>query len=312
MHFVPSPIDDELLYGLGGRWWKRSGLRDPEFFMRAAFGPTFDSGSLRGSLPAALASTCGVVCTHEQALEQHTLLPFYRPFMNASLFGQLSRADSTEDQAPARARLRGQASITINELRYCPLCASSQVGDEGIATWLRSHNLPFVRACWLHGCALISTRLSTDKRPKLVPRTLAGVQSADVDDRTFAIDCRRLLMDSRELAGSAAIATAWRHYLSSRFGGFSGAARALLETASGATLRKFQIAANETSVTYRMRNLADDRAAARNPVFALLLKCLLPEQDFSSILRGVAPASPAGRSDASTWGQGEGIARIAL
>lgn len=288
MNFVPAPMEDELLYSVVGRWWKRSGFSYPDGFMRVAFGAGFDCVSVRASLPAALVSTCGSVRSHEQALEQHTVLPFYRPYMAQVMFDRLSRVGT---DAPTRAQLCGLASLTMNDVRYCPLCALRQFEEDGVAAWLRSHNLPFVQACWLHGCELVAESLPNAKWPVLVPHTLGGVRPTPEGQQRFASESRRLLLDSGDFASASAIAAAWHQYLCDRFGGFRAAARAFLSAFPAATLAEHRIEASEISVTARIMALAHGKAAARNPVFALLLSRLVSADDYASIMRGVSPAS---------------------
>ncbi|MCW5667827.1 MAG: TniQ family protein [Piscinibacter sp.] len=275
-------MDDELLYGVAGRWWKRSGFRDPDVFMRAAFGAGFDLVSLYGSLPAALVSACGQVRSHEETLEHHSVLPFYRPYMSQAMFGHLSCIGI---HTPTRGRLCGQATIALTQVRYCPVCAVRQLEEDGVAAWQRSHNLPYVRACWLHGCGLISVAVRYERFPRLIPREMGGVRPASADDHLFANESRRLLLDSGGFATATAIAAAWRRYLHDCFGGYAATARAFLDTFSPETLATYGMAANEVSIATRVRKLAEGKAAARSPVFALLLSRMVSADDYAYIMR---------------------------
>jgi hypothetical protein len=57
----------------------------------------------------------------------------------------------------------------MKALRFCPVCSASEVDAYGEAYWHRSHNLPAVRVCHQHGCALREVRMPSVDRAHLIP-----------------------------------------------------------------------------------------------------------------------------------------------
>ena len=63
-------------------------------------------------------------------------------------------------------------------LRACPACGKEQDRDHGFRTYLRSHNLPGVKACWRHGLELV--------RNTAGPYELSVPSAVDQQEWTYA------------------------------------------------------------------------------------------------------------------------------
>lgn len=152
LSFCPEPIEDELLYGLVGRWFIQSGFKSWRKFLIAAFGtrPTLSSREVIVSL--ALRSAHAEVASTSLAAEQLTVLPFHRPLMKRSTYATFRTAASLKSLASVRVSpiTSGATAAKDAYIQFCPFCASEQREKLGFATWLRSHNIPGVDMCLTH------------------------------------------------------------------------------------------------------------------------------------------------------------------
>ena len=148
---APTPYCDELLISQGQRWYLRSGFPSGEAGAECFLKAAFDVAAARhfGSLTSCaenveIASLAGgVMLNARQVRDMHSLEPFWSRFV-------LEQNDRPN---------RSNRVPFERTLRYCTTCARHLRRKEGAPGFLRSHNLPGVRACHQHGTNLRVARI---------------------------------------------------------------------------------------------------------------------------------------------------------
>jgi hypothetical protein len=167
--FFPDPYPDELLYSVCARYHHRAGYRAYSYTSRDLFGASAAAAiGLQGRLNHLIAALPpGHRYSVAQLIDQHTLLPFYAPFLPPervrrlrSLMAEEGRGQSVYWQAGTILR----AKINLECLRYCPDCVTEDRRRYGEAYWHRAHQAPGVLVCHHHAVPLKSSNLYAHNR----------------------------------------------------------------------------------------------------------------------------------------------------
>lgn len=94
----------------------------------------------------------------QELVEGHTILPYFRPFMNLAHYTGIAHALATGAARNTKIALGLLASRVGAEdaLRFCPACENADCDTIGIATWYRAHQLPGILVCPYHGVPLVA------------------------------------------------------------------------------------------------------------------------------------------------------------
>lgn len=122
----------------------------------------FDGGGrkIAGSLPSGLdhfyrVAPPGLWRDLGEFLDRHTLLPYFRPFLNPrtakKLAGLPLRLELTTRDLPYSA----EGANEMAPPKFCPTCAREDVRSLGQPYWHRAHQVPGVLVCHKHGAWLI-------------------------------------------------------------------------------------------------------------------------------------------------------------
>ncbi len=167
---LASPFPDETLYGLIARNGRLRGDTLGSTTSQALFGHP-DAG-LHHDFPHHLEqlaiNTLGHLGSVQSIMAQLTAAPYFLRFKPASVANTTQEAMAGTDIArlkhalglpasPCRARL---------SLRACPQCMEEDLGQQGIASWRRKHQLPGSLFCSLHAIPLLESSLRIDRRGK--------------------------------------------------------------------------------------------------------------------------------------------------
>ncbi len=157
---ISLPIfPDETVYSWLVRQVILSGFPLTRAALEELIGP--EHRQLTGLLPgfaAALSSRSNYSIA--ELLREHTALNYYRLFTHPlkfkALWDELKAGHSITliNQHGWLATLSKQPT----ELRYCPICASSDYSEFGVAFWHVEHQLPGCIACAKHGAYLVGTK----------------------------------------------------------------------------------------------------------------------------------------------------------
>lgn len=160
----PDPYPDELLYSVCARFHQRVQYPNKKGIVRELFGDeaaiaVVDLPSKLGSLASALPP--GSRYTVERLINNHTLLPFFAPFLHPEQAQQL-RADMEGARGPAIKMRSGIMASTVQPpewLRFCPLCVQEDKQNFGECYWHRLHQLPGVEVCPDHNVRLLDSQV---------------------------------------------------------------------------------------------------------------------------------------------------------
>lgn len=157
--FFPIPFPDEILYSVFARYHIRSRNRYvmptlKNLFGHAASRVVVDLPNKLGYLVNQLPP--GSHLTVKRLIDDHTLFPFYSPFLPQDRI-KLLRRDMTE-KSPGGA-IHGRLGILtsnfeVEYLRFCPLCAEDDIELYSEPYWHRIHQLPGILVCPYHSVFL--------------------------------------------------------------------------------------------------------------------------------------------------------------
>jgi hypothetical protein len=161
--FFPDPCPDELLYSICTRYfdWLQYPSRKSvfqELFGSAKASAIIDLPSRLDNFVAAL--PLGHCYTVERLIDEHTLLPFYSPFLSSERVSHL-RQDMEGDNgllAQMRSGITGSCINLPKWLRFCSLCAEEDEKQFGDRYWHRLHQVPGVEVCPFHDVFLENSK----------------------------------------------------------------------------------------------------------------------------------------------------------
>jgi hypothetical protein len=157
--FFPIPYPDEILYSVFARYHTRSRNKSLSATTKDLFG--HDASRIVVDLPNKLGYLVsqlppGSSITAARLINDHTLLPFYAPFLPPERVKQLRR-DMIERSSGGTIHGRLgilTSNIEVEYLRFCSMCAENDVKSYGEPYWHRIHQLPGIFACPHHSVFL--------------------------------------------------------------------------------------------------------------------------------------------------------------
>ncbi|MBD2340122.1 TniQ family protein [Calothrix sp. FACHB-156] len=167
--YFPHPYPDELFYSICARFQDRvkypsqiSVVRD--LFQTKNAITIFDLPSRLQRLIAALPPGHGY--TVDQFIDNHTLLPFYSPFLPLERLQLIRQEMAGDNGSKIHTRLGIVAGFIEmpSYLRFCPVCIENDQKQFGECYWHRLHQLPGVEVCPTHGIFLEKSSILTHNR----------------------------------------------------------------------------------------------------------------------------------------------------
>lgn len=185
IRIFPTPYPDEILYSVFARFADMMCFTDLKDVHRQLFGTASARAvvDLPTRMDAVVARLPGQRFTCEQLILQHTLYPYYAPFMPKE------RAERLKDLMCGNG---GQGTHTLagiiasvvqrpSRLRYCPACVLEDREVYGEEYWHRVHQLPGVEVCPKHGVFLVASSVPTSaQRTPHAYRPLSGETTSTV------------------------------------------------------------------------------------------------------------------------------------
>src|SRR5258708_27559861 len=151
----PDLYPGELIYSGCARYAYRVGYPN----LKNVMGELFGSRHIIASIPFASHLDYFVAhqpyayrFTSESLIAEHTILPFYTPFLPWGRAEQL-KMDMGGANGPGIYMRVGLMASTVPSplhLRYCPECAREDKRRFGEKYWHRDHQIPGVSVCHLH------------------------------------------------------------------------------------------------------------------------------------------------------------------
>ncbi|NMM62210.1 transposase [Clostridium sp. P21] len=157
MHFFTDPYKDELVYSAIARYHYYTGNLDCRDTLEETFGNRNTIPSLEiGSNINTLAKNLGGKYTAKYIIDNHTIFPFYSPFLPMQRKRELTKEIKCKDGKGIYTKL-GLVSGSICKkigIYYCPCCASNELKTYKEAYIHREHQLQGIYVCPHHGVKL--------------------------------------------------------------------------------------------------------------------------------------------------------------
>jgi hypothetical protein len=154
LEFFLDPYPDEILYSTWARYSDQARITSAtevlqELFENSNAHPIVDLPCHLGNFYRRL--PFGHHYTIDYFIDQHTLLPLYRPFIPQSRFEALREQMIMGDGQAIHRRAEGNSQTSRTTcLRYCPRCMQVDKETYGECYWHRIHQLPGVVICPVH------------------------------------------------------------------------------------------------------------------------------------------------------------------
>jgi hypothetical protein len=207
-HFQ-DPLPDEILYSVWARLSELSNFHTladvfEELFNNRKIKPIVDLpchlGHFFDRLPFGHCYTIDVL------INDHTLLPFYAPFLSPERYTTL-REQMISGNGKAVQRRAGILNIRIPQplyLRYCPMCVEHDREEFGACYWHRLHQVPGVVVCPTHAIFLENSTVhaqSTFSRQEFISaeRVISTPVSRQAESSPLYTFCRDIALDAAYL-----------------------------------------------------------------------------------------------------------------
>lgn len=152
--FFPQVYEDELLFGILGRYHRMTGNMSFKATLSDLFG--INTVCAVADLPSHLQRLSdripGNVYNPSIFIEKHTLFPYYSPFLPIER-AILIRKSMVGDEGEKLHMQTGIMASTISTppyLRYCPDCVFEELNRVGVPYWHRIHQISGVFLCPIH------------------------------------------------------------------------------------------------------------------------------------------------------------------
>jgi hypothetical protein len=171
--FFPEPLPDELFYSLVARYAQTSGLSAASV-RKDLFGNIRQRLSdLPSNLVRFLASLPpGHPISFRRLAEEHTSLPYFRPFLSRPQLRQVLLMMRGTGRGPAGRMPGTRTLVPPLTLQWCRECIRTDTDHHGTAYWHRVHQLPGVLVCPTH-----HTHLTASSVPRWSNRSSQSVEA---------------------------------------------------------------------------------------------------------------------------------------
>jgi hypothetical protein len=144
----PTPYPDELLFSTLCRFMGRIEFDNPR--LHHLLGMRYNDVNPLFPIPVKqlLELLPTGFLSEDQILQNNTILPFLRPFTSTEFYRALRERSLYGNRFGKDVLLCHKAKV--NDLKYCPECASEDVATHGTPYLRRSHQVPGFEACLKH------------------------------------------------------------------------------------------------------------------------------------------------------------------
>lgn len=159
--FAPLLRHNETLYSWVTRWALLSGYPSGRSAIKVLFGS--DNMQLTSSFPSTLPLVHRfTVQTAKQLIDKHTILPFFKAFLNEDAYRNFNLAmrEGRTEHFHSRLSLLANRLPMLQSMLYCPICSKCDYLKLGHTYWHISHQLPAITICTKHAVNLIGIEIS--------------------------------------------------------------------------------------------------------------------------------------------------------
>jgi hypothetical protein len=162
--YFPKPYPDELLFSLIARYKKHYGIVSDKEVNLDIYGKSTIAASCAYDIPYGLKKLSAYMGLQQLSpgylLENHTLWPFYRCFVQERSKERLLQQfqEDCGNKLHITSGINSSAYIRNYFLWYCPQCYNEDIEQFGEPYWHRIHAIPSIQICSKHKVYLISPR----------------------------------------------------------------------------------------------------------------------------------------------------------
>lgn len=169
--FFPDPYPDELLYSVCARYQEQTQYPSYRSAIQELFGSINAIASI--DLPNRLSHFVKILpldhhYTVDSLIDNHTLFPFYNPFLPKDRQIQLREdmASTSTSVVHKRAGIMASKVSSPQWSRFCPVCLNEDRKKFGEGYWHRLHQVPGVEVCPTHRVFLQNSEIQATAREK--------------------------------------------------------------------------------------------------------------------------------------------------
>jgi hypothetical protein len=191
--FFPDPYPDELFYSICARYSRRVGYQSQTHTTYDLFGARI---LVAIALPSNLSHLISVLPpghrhTVDQLIDEHTLLPFYAPFLPPERVVKVRESmaeDSGGKRTHSAAGVLARGNSQHETFRYCPACVTEDRRRYGETYWHRAHQAPRVIVCPRHAVWLEPSDVYLHSRDRRKSISTAEEAVRQVPERLVSTD----------------------------------------------------------------------------------------------------------------------------
>lgn len=195
--YFPLPYPDELFHSMLARYASTMDYASPgrvnrELFDNEMCYPVIDLPGHVGRLVEVLPYGQRRSLTADYLIDNHTLLPYYSPFLAPHVVANIrremvgrGRAHRMANGHPYRTSVIKGTPI-LEWLRFCPVCREADRQEYGETYWHRTHQLPLVLVCPQHDVWLAHSRARARKRAG--ERAYVSAEATSYDTQARPVD----------------------------------------------------------------------------------------------------------------------------
>lgn len=191
--FFPALYKDELLYSGCARYFGRLGVVGGKHNGAPKFG--VDGPSSAFDFPIRLNLFCkslpeGSLLSVEKIIEEHTLFPLLEATLSNDRVIAVKKIMQEGGPGPNIKSISGLVRPVhggIDYLRYCHECVEKDRRDYGEPYWHRSHQVPGVFVCHIHGICLTNSdvKIGKNKSVNFITLSMAGTTSCLIVKKNY-------------------------------------------------------------------------------------------------------------------------------
>lgn len=162
--FFTDPYPEELLYSALARYSKRVRYLNRQAVIKEVFGKKGLAAIV--DFPTRLESLIKILPANhnysvEEFINRNTLFPFFKPFLSSerAKIVQAGMRYAVENNIPAQLGVKVNQILSLNYLRFCPVCVEEDRKQYEETYWHRIHQLAGVLICPEHLCFLENSLL---------------------------------------------------------------------------------------------------------------------------------------------------------
>lgn len=163
--YIPTMYPDETVYSLLARMYEKNGYLSyahakNDFFVNPKEGIEF---IFLNKLSKELIEIITRNQTIDDVIKNHTLYNYYGRYLGVEKRREAYNSLYNMSGDYFRIFVLNKRSSEKTYLRYCPMCVREDRSIYGETYWKRTHQIPELEVCPVHGCKLLNSNVSNNK-----------------------------------------------------------------------------------------------------------------------------------------------------